>query len=324
MDSLGKETRRDVHRIAVRGRNLSARAVENSHVCRILHTTKSCDVRPSLGMLRLFPAASSEAHPSVAPRCGWPLLRFWGMRGSSVRIDSVVMRTSRLIFALSIAASFGFLVACQFRSGDWPVILEVSSIVLLAVLGFRADWFLGGALLLSAVGDFLLGVGRLGQLEGESLFLLGLGSFLIAHLVYIAMFRGVGLMDLRKVGAARACGVMAIVVALAVLLGGLRPTLGDLLIPVVVYAVVLGAMAISAVLADLGTPLAGVGALFFIASDAMLAVGKFRGPFPGSAQLIWITYYLAQALILQGVVRRPESGNRGILQRSEPRGREHF
>ena len=205
------------------------------------------------------------------------------------------------------------------------MILEVSSIVLLAVLGFRADWFLGGALLLSAVGDFLLGVGRLGQLEEESLFLLGLVSFLIAHLVYIAMFRGVGLTDLRKVGAARGCGMMAIVVALAVLLGGLRPTLGDLLIPVVVYPfVVLGAMAISAVLADLGTPLAGVGALFFIASDAMLAIGKFRRPFPGSAQLIWITYYLAQALILQGVVRRPESGNRGILQRSEPRGRENF
>jgi uncharacterized membrane protein YhhN len=228
------------------------------------------------------------------------------------------------MFALSIATSFAFLVARQLASEDWPVILEVSSIVLLAVLGFGADWFLGGALLLSAVGDFLLGVRRLLQLEGESLFLLGLGSFLIAHLVYIAMFRRYRLMDLRKVGAARACGMMAIVVALSVVLGILAPTLGDLLIPVVVYAVVLGGMAISAVLADLGTPLAAMGALFFVASDAMLAIGKFRGPFPGRAQLIWITYYVAQVLILQGVVRRPESWNRGILQRSEPRGGENF
>jgi hypothetical protein len=56
----------------------------------------------------------------------------------------------------------------------------------------------------------------------------------------------------------------------------------------------------------------------------MLAIGKFRGPFPGSAQLIWITYYAAQALILQGIVRRPKSGNRGLPQRAEPRARENF
>jgi hypothetical protein len=76
VDSLGKETRRDVHRIAVRGRNLSARAVENSDVCRILHTGKSCDVRPSLGMLSLFPAAS------------------WG---SSKRCAALLMATSSLL-----------------------------------------------------------------------------------------------------------------------------------------------------------------------------------------------------------------------------------
>ena len=228
------------------------------------------------------------------------------------------MRTSEFVFTLSIATSFSFLVARQLVSGDWPAILGVSSIVLLTVLGFRTDWFLGGALLLSSVGDFLLGVRRLGHLEGESLFLLGLGSFLIAHLVYIAMFRRVGLMDLRKVGAARACGMMGIVVALAFVLGILRPTLGDLLLPVVIYAVVLCGMAISAVLADLGTPLAAVGASFFIASDAMLAIGKFRGPFLGSAHLIWITYYVAQALILQGVARQQGSGNRRLPQSAEP------
>jgi len=228
------------------------------------------------------------------------------------------------MFALSIATSFAFLVARQLVSEDWPVILEVSSIVLLAVLGFGADWFLGGALLFSALGDFLLGVRRLGELEGESLFLLGLGSFLIAHLVYIAMFRRYRLMDLRKVGAARASGVMTVVVALAAVLGILRPALGDLLIPVVVYAVVLGGMAMSALLADLGTPLAAVGALMFIASDAMLAIGKFHGPFPGSAQLIWITYYASQALILQGTLRRTKAGNRMLPQRGESRDRENF
>jgi uncharacterized membrane protein YhhN len=84
----------------------------------------------------------------------------------------------------------------------------------------------------------------------------------------------------------------------------LRDSLGPLLIPVVVYALVLAAMAISALLADLGNPLAAIGALSFVASDAMLAIGKFDGAFPGHGPLIWVTYYLAQLFIFLGVAYR--------------------
>ena len=35
----------------------------------------------------------------------------------------------------------------------------------------------------------------------------------------------------------------------------------------------------------------------------MLAIGRFRGPFPGHEPLSWITYYLAQLLIFLGIVR---------------------
>jgi uncharacterized membrane protein YhhN len=52
-----------------------------------------------------------------------------------------------------------------------------------------------------------------------------------------------------------------------------------MLIPVVVYSLVLSGMRISAMLADLGMPLAGFGAILFIASDAMIAISKFRHPF---------------------------------------------
>jgi uncharacterized membrane protein YhhN len=45
----------------------------------------------------------------------------------------------------------------------------------------------------------------------------------------------------------------------------------------------------------------------FVASDAMLAISKFHGAFPGSAPLIWITYYLAQLLILRGVEHSHET-----------------
>ena len=98
--------------------------------------------------------------------------------------------------------------------------------------------------------------------------------------------------------------MLAILVALGSVLGILLQSLGSMLIPVVVYSLVLSCMGISAMLADLGTPLAGFGALLFIASDAMIAINKFRGAFPGNEHLIWITYYSAQFLILRGVERR--------------------
>jgi len=214
------------------------------------------------------------------------------------------MRTPGLLFAVSAAASLTFLLARPLTAGDWPVIFKVLSILLLAVLGFRVDGLLGCALALSSLGDFFLGVRRLGSLDGESLFLLGLGSFLIAHLVYIALFRKDQALVWWKPSPARAWGVLAILVALGSVLGTLQQSLGSMLIPVVVYSLVLTWMGISAMLADLRTPLAGFGALLFIASDAMIAINKFHGPFPGNDQLIWIIYYSAQFLILRGVERR--------------------
>ena len=213
------------------------------------------------------------------------------------------MQTSRLLIAVSAAASLTYLPMRPLTAGDWPVVFAVLSTALLAVIGFRVDRVLGVALALSCLGDFLLGVRRLGSLDSETLFLLGLGSFLFAHLAYITMFRGYRISVWWKPGPLRLLGVLTIVVALGSMLGILLHSLGPLLIPVVVYSLVLSGMGISAMVADLGTPLAGIGALLFIASDAMIAISKFRGPFPGHEPLIWITYYAAQFLILCGIER---------------------
>jgi uncharacterized membrane protein YhhN len=213
------------------------------------------------------------------------------------------MRTPGGVLAISVAASLTFLAVRPLTAGDWPVIFEVLSILLLAVPGFRIS-MLGSALAICSVGDFLLGVRRLGSLDRDVLFLFGLASFLIAHLVYIALFRKYRAMGWRKPSPLRVLGVLVIVAALGTVLGVLRPSLGSMLFPVMVYSLVLCVMGISAMLADLGTPLAGCGALLFLASDAMLAISKFHGPFPGNAPLIWITYYAAQVLILLGVEYR--------------------
>ena len=99
------------------------------------------------------------------------------------------MKSPSLLFVFSAAASLTYLLTRPLTAGDWPAIFAVSSTLLLAVLGFRVNRLLGAALALSCLGDLLLGIRRLGSLNAESLFLFGLASFLLAHLVYIAMFR---------------------------------------------------------------------------------------------------------------------------------------
>jgi uncharacterized membrane protein YhhN len=224
------------------------------------------------------------------------------------------MRTTTLLFAVSVAASLTYLIAHPLVASDWPAIFKVLSILLLAVLAFRArSGLLVVALLASSLGDFFLGIQRLGSLNGDKLFLLGLSSFLIVHLVYIALFRQYRTLARRKINLGRWCGMLAIVIALVSVLGILGHSLGSMLIPVVVYSLVLCCMGISAMLAEMGNALSASGALLFISSDAMIAISKFGGPFPACDQLIWITYYLAQALILCGVELSPARVQRGAV-----------
>jgi len=220
------------------------------------------------------------------------------------------MRKFGPLIVASAAASLTYLVTRPLALGDWPAVFAVLSTLLLAVQGFRLDRLLGWAIAFSCLGDFLLGIRQLGNLNADSLFLFGLGSFLLAHLTYIGMFRKYRLAMWWKPGPLRLLGVLTILVVLGSMLEVLRHSLGPLLIPVVFYSLVLSGMGISAMLADLDTPLAGIGALLFISSDAMLAISKFRGPFAGSGPLIWITYYSAQLVILLGFAHRSHGSRR--------------
>ena len=45
-----------------------------------------------------------------------------------------------------------------------------------------------------------------------------------------------------------------------------------------------------------------LGALAFVASDAVLAANKFRGPLPAAGPFVWTSYCTAQGLLAFGVV----------------------
>ena len=88
----------------------------------------------------------------------------------------------------------------------------------------------------------------------------------------------------------------------------LMPHLGDLEIPVSIYATVISIMLLFAFNGLLvwerpGNLLVFLGAFFFVVSDSILAVNKFYTPIPKSSFFIMITYLLAQYLIVLGILK---------------------
>lgn len=143
--------------------------------------------------------------------------------------------------------------------------------------------------------------------DGAVYFPLGLGSFLIMQLLYIRLF--VKPLVWRKFHALSDVPFLLLVLAYVVyflsqLWVGLVP---DLKIPVVLYALALGAMAYFAFLRKLyvqGPQYVYVmlGALFFVLSDSLLAYNKFVTSFPQNSFWVMSTYILAQLLLTVGLV----------------------
>lgn len=156
-----------------------------------------------------------------------------------------------------------------------------------------ARFFLPG-LLLSLVGDVFL------LLPGQEHFLLGLVSFLLAHVCYI-----IGLNPTLPPWPSLAILVVVAIIGLMLYRGiasGLRRQ-GQmaLLAPVAVYSLVLSMMLFSA-WATLFRPewtalrrgMVIVGASLFFASDAMLAWNQFVAPSPLGRLRVMVTYHLGQ------------------------------
>ena len=164
--------------------------------------------------------------------------------------------------------------------------------LLFALPRWRSEVALLGslAILFSWAGD--VGIASPGDLS----FLVALGFFLLAHVVYIVLF----LRRLRK----RRVPLWSLVyvlwwIALVVILA---PHTGPLLIPVAVYGLVLGGMGAIALSCN---RLIAVGGVLFVVSDTLLGLNKFLPGFSFSQvdSLIMLSYILAQGFIVLGLVR---------------------
>ena len=217
-------------------------------------------------------------------------------------------RQRLLLLAAIAAASFYFFV--PFTSGSVEIIVQKSSAcVLLAILGYwaapesRTRKMLCLALLCSAAGDAFLAV------RSSDMFTQGLGSFLIAHLIYISIFARAH--DFNRTYNLRQFGAALIVLFALGMMYLLWPNLGGLKAPVFIYIAVISIMALFALYSRYSALLIVGGAVSFLISDATIAINKFLHPFDQSGPLIWVTYILAQVLITLAVIKGPKHQNAG-------------
>ena len=210
---------------------------------------------------------------------------------------------------LCIAAS-GLLATVGAGARDWLLWLHFAfkplTTILILVEAWRApapvDLRYRRAVLigiaLSAIGDVFL---MLPTTVTRSGFLLGLGSFLVAHLFFLrALTTGVRLFAIAWVPLL--FGTIG-AINLAILWPGLA---SGLRLPVLLYMLCLVAMTSQAVIRSLllKTPssrFAAMGGVFFLASDTVLAYNKFYAPIAMSALWILGTYYFALWLIARSV-----------------------
>jgi uncharacterized membrane protein YhhN len=217
------------------------------------------------------------------------------------------MATVALLAAVPVAISATAAIVAAYRHDQRRVYLfkPLTTILVIAatLLVFapadpRYRWWVLLGLVFSLAGDVFL-------MLGEKRFLFGLGSFLVAQLVYARAFTlgaGPGGAQWPWLAPFAFFALMVVIVLWKGLPGAVMRT------AVVVYAAAIATMAWRAA-ARLHAPgivpasgaCALAGACLFLASDATLAVNRFRQPFRLGEPVTLATYWAAQYLIALSV-----------------------
>jgi len=157
-------------------------------------------------------------------------------------------------------------------------------------------FYVMAALVFSWGGDVFL------MLDG--MFTPGLVSFLVAHIFYITAYQKTGAAS----GELRPLDVIKFLLFGAVVMWVLYPRLGDMLIPVLAYMLVLLSMGVWAhkrrgATTAISFTLVSAGAMLFVISDGLIAINKFAFAIPAERMLVMSTYITAQYLIIQGLLK---------------------
>jgi uncharacterized membrane protein YhhN len=154
------------------------------------------------------------------------------------------------------------------------------------------------ALIFSWLGDTMIMFSDL----SEVYFMAGVFCFLITQTLYIFIF----LSFIRKRHITKPFLMLMVTLFVSygiLLLNFLMPAMGNLALPIIIYASALTLMGITASLTRFALPSADYylllsGSVLFIFSDSILAYNKFLIPFAYASFLTMLTYLLAQCLIV--------------------------
>lgn len=158
------------------------------------------------------------------------------------------------------------------------------------------------ALFFSWVGDILL----MFEDRNDLFFILGLTSFLTAHILYILYFVRITSSS-QSYFKKRPVMFIAVVAYVVELLYLLWPQLGHLKVPVLVYALVIGTMLAMALwqygkLSKNTSLLFIFGAMLFVLSDSALALNRFYQSHASSGIFVMSTYVAAQTCLALGSI----------------------
>lgn len=168
---------------------------------------------------------------------------------------------------------------------------------------FHKSIFIG--LVFAWAGDVLLMM----QQANSSFFIFGLIAFLLCHVFYIRAF----VLDFKSEPVQKNPFLIWAIIVFTAFCAGLfiymRPHLGVLQIPVLIYAIVISLMAMMAVsrfgrVNRFSFEMIFYGAVLFLFSDSMLAYNKFVQPLPHAGLIIMASYMLAQYLIVLGSIEK--------------------
>lgn len=156
--------------------------------------------------------------------------------------------------------------------------------------GGQLRWWYLAAIVASLAGDVFLMLPD-SAMDPELAFVAGLGSFLVAHVLYV-----VGMVLLGVSGGPLALG--AVVALLVIATAGRRIVVGAkatdrrLFAPVMAYVAVIAVMIATSF--GTGIVVGIVGALLFGFSDSVIGWTRFLRDFPHSRVLVMVTYHLGQ------------------------------
>jgi len=171
----------------------------------------------------------------------------------------------------------------------------------------RFTRYILGGFIFSIFGDTLLMFNENG-VGGDIFFLLGLGSFLVTHLFYIAAFLDYKKEEIGFVSRNKWLFLpfsIFLIMNTAFLWEGISI---DMKIPVIIYSAAIVGMSMSCLNLKTKIPkevfqiLFG-GVLLFLISDTFIGLNKFHTPLPFARILIMIPYLLGQYFIGKGAIR---------------------